>query len=177
MATNWNAVLSNINSLSDILAILRKVLAGLDGKADLTLIDEALDDIGNLKVDVDTAIEIINQAVLDFENTGGYITAANLAELNTITPSYDFQLARVEDSGDEYRWDPSATPSPAWEPTGKNWLNAAKDWANENPLFKPVRLDGTVPINTITKAGIYHIPTDVIAVTLGLPSGKMGSFI
>lgn len=42
MATNWNAVLANINNSSDILAILRKVLSLLDGKVDETTIDEVL---------------------------------------------------------------------------------------------------------------------------------------
>ncbi|MGM1003068.1 pyocin knob domain-containing protein [Acinetobacter haemolyticus] len=176
MATNWNAILSNANSLADILMILRKVLAGLDGKADITLIDEALDDIGNLKVDVDAAIEIINQAVLDFENTGGYITAANLAELNTITPSYDFQLARVEETGDEYRWDPAATPSPAWVPTGKNWLNAAKDYADANPNFKILNLTATDSLD-IRYEGHFNVPSSTIATALGAPENKAGVMI
>ncbi|HFX6477092.1 TPA: hypothetical protein ACIFD1_003395 [Acinetobacter baumannii] len=42
MATNWNAILANINNSSDILAILRKVLSLLDGKVDETTIDEVL---------------------------------------------------------------------------------------------------------------------------------------
>lgn len=172
MATNWNAILSNANSLADILMILRKVLAGLDGKADITLIDEALDDIGNLKVDVDAAIEIINQAVLDFENTGGYITAANLAELNTITPSYDFQLARVEETGDEYRWDPAATPSPAWVPTGKNWLAAV----NSNRLFKPflVPNDSTTLANDFRTQGWHIFRSATPAIAAGLPEPTAG---
>ena len=45
MATNWNAVLANINNASDILAILRKVLSLLDGKVDLTKIDEIIEEL------------------------------------------------------------------------------------------------------------------------------------
>ena len=156
MATNWNAILSNANSLNDILMILRKVLAGLDAKADITLIDEALDDIGDLKIDVDGAINTINQAILDFENTGGYVTAANFSELNLITPSYDFQLARVEDTGDEYRWDPSASPSPAWVPTGKNYIQYIMDIINQNLWFNPQKIVAGDDFNNITKQGVYY---------------------
>ncbi|QHI17055.1 hypothetical protein [Acinetobacter haemolyticus] len=64
-------------------------------------------------------------AIEKVENKGGYITAPNLTALNAIIPEYNHQVARNDETGDEYRWDPNATPTPAWVPTGKNWLNAA----------------------------------------------------
>ncbi|ENX58804.1 MULTISPECIES: hypothetical protein [Acinetobacter] len=63
MATNWNAVLSNANSLVDILVILRKVLAALDVKADLTTIDEAINEIQGFKDDVDAQIRIFSEVI------------------------------------------------------------------------------------------------------------------
>lgn len=137
--------------------ILRKVLAGLDAKADVTLIDEALDDIGNLKIDVDGAIDTINQAILDFENTGGYITAANFSELNLITPSYDFQLARAEDTGDEYRWNPAATPSPKWEATGRNYLQDSIDYTKGQ---LPVELVENLYNSANNTSNFYVRPAD-----------------
>ncbi|MFV5640726.1 sialidase family protein [Acinetobacter oleivorans] len=60
------------------------------------------------------------------ENRGGYISAPNLTALQAIMPSYNWQLARDDSTGNEYRWNPSATPTPQWEPTGRNYLNEAK---------------------------------------------------
>ncbi|MGV0885970.1 hypothetical protein V6760_03745 [Acinetobacter venetianus] len=177
MATNWNAILSNANSLNDILMILRKVLAGLDAKADVTLIDEALDDIGNLKIDVDGAIDTINQAILDFENTGGYITAANFSELNLITPSYDFQLARAEDTGDEYRWDTSASPSPAWIPTGRNYLQDAINYANTNAVFKPLLNPAEKNQNNVGYSVAYYSVAADITLANNFPVASTPTFV
>jgi len=60
-------------------------------------------------------------AIQKIENMGGYVSAASLTELNTRTPAFNYQLAQVQDTGLEYFWDPAATPSAAWKPTGKNW--------------------------------------------------------
>lgn len=67
MAANWNAILSNANSMADILIILRKVLAGLDAKADLTTINEAIAEIGDMKLDVDAGLKAINDALINFD--------------------------------------------------------------------------------------------------------------
>lgn len=48
MATNWNVIVSNANSLADILMILRKVLAGLDTKVDITEFDEILEHLNQV---------------------------------------------------------------------------------------------------------------------------------
>jgi len=42
MATNWNEILSNTNNLKDVLAILKKILALMNEKADASLINEAI---------------------------------------------------------------------------------------------------------------------------------------
>lgn len=70
------------------------------------------------------------KAIEKIENTGGYISAPTLAALNAIMPSYNYQLARVDATGDEYRWNPAATPTPLWEPTGRNFLNDSKVYAD-----------------------------------------------
>lgn len=98
-------------------------------------------------------------AIAAVENKGGYITTPTLAALSAIVPEFNHQVARVEESGDEYRWDPSATPLAKWVPTGKNWLNAAKDFANANANFNPIKI-GDVSLDTLIQVGIYFA-TDV----------------
>ncbi|MFX5848818.1 hypothetical protein ABTE47_07050, partial [Acinetobacter baumannii] len=75
------------------------------------------------------AYPTLPKAIEKIENTGGYISAPTLAVLNAIMPSYNYQLARVDATGDEYRWNPAATPTPLWEPTGRNFLNDSKAYA------------------------------------------------
>lgn len=104
-------------------------------------------------------------AIEKVENKGGYITAPNLAALNAIVPEYNHQVARNDETGDEYRWDPAATPSPAWVPTGKNWLNTTKNYTNvatgiifteENPLVNSVKLRINKAIKNIALRGDYN---------------------
>jgi len=70
-------------------------------------------------------------AIQKIENVGGYISAPNLSVLNAIMPLYNYQLARVEDTGDEYRWDPAVTPTPKWVSTGRNIKNDITLVAND----------------------------------------------
>lgn len=64
MATNWNAVLANINNSNDILAILKKILPLLDGKVDSTTIDEVIAQLNKIAEDgqitIEEALETIN---------------------------------------------------------------------------------------------------------------------
>lgn len=57
MATNWNAVLANVNNSADILAILRKVLSLLELKVDGTTIDEVLAQLEKVAADGQITIE------------------------------------------------------------------------------------------------------------------------
>lgn len=72
----------------------------------------------------------VAKAVEKFENTGGFISRATLAELNTTTPEYDYQLARVDATGDEYRWNPALTTTVKWEATGRNFLGESKAYTD-----------------------------------------------
>ncbi|HFF4572850.1 TPA: hypothetical protein ACGC5B_000561 [Acinetobacter baumannii] len=65
------------------------------------------------------------------ENRGGYISAPTLTALQAIVPSYNYQLARDDSTGDEYRWNPAATPAPKWEPTGRNFIKESKDYTDQ----------------------------------------------
>ncbi|WP_151822191.1 hypothetical protein [Acinetobacter oleivorans] len=63
MATNWNAVLANINNSNDILAILKKILPLLEGKVDVTTIDEVIAELNKMaadgKITIDEALATI----------------------------------------------------------------------------------------------------------------------
>ena len=74
------------------------------------------------------------KALEKVENIGGYISVPNLTVLNQIVPPYNFQVARLEDSADEYRWDPNATPTPHWVPTGKNYKTTLQQIAQDEVL-------------------------------------------
>lgn len=65
-------------------------------------------------------------AIQKFENTGGFISAPTLTALQAIVPTYDYQLARVDETGDEYRWNPALTTTVKWEPTGRNYIQDSK---------------------------------------------------
>ncbi len=71
------------------------------------------------------------------ENRGGYIGAPTLTALQAIVPSYNWQLARDDSTGDEYRWNPAASPDPKWEPTGRNYLKDAKSFAENAVVSAP----------------------------------------
>ncbi|WP_288406602.1 hypothetical protein [uncultured Acinetobacter sp.] len=141
MATNWDAILSNTNNLQDVLSILKKVLASLDIKADITTIDEALTLINSLDADVQEKLSDVTAAITKFNNTGGFISAPTLDALLAITPEYDYQVARVDATGDEYRWNIDALPEPTWEPTGRNFLDDSKNYTDQKVLqLEPVTL-------------------------------------
>ncbi|MBC70416.1 GDSL-type esterase/lipase family protein [Acinetobacter sp.] len=96
-------------------------------------------------------------AIASVENKGGYITIPNLTALNAIVPEFNHQVARNDETGDEYRWDPNAIPSAKWVPTGKNYLNDAKAYADENGMFKPKTYASAVDFNTLTTYGTHTL--------------------
>lgn len=69
-------------------------------------------------------------AIAKLESTGGLISAPTLTALQAITPEYDYQLARVDATGDEYRWNPALTTPVKWEETGRNFLSESKAYAD-----------------------------------------------
>ncbi|WP_391485645.1 SGNH/GDSL hydrolase family protein [Acinetobacter pittii] len=129
MATNWNAVLANINNASDILAILRKVLGLLDGKVDLTRIDEIIADIENMQISVDTALMNVNSALSEFDGQAQeaiqQVIAAGLmegfpteAELLATRPTEPKKYAKAEDTDIIWFWN-----KPTGSPDGNYWIS------------------------------------------------------
>jgi hypothetical protein len=106
--------------------------------------DEMLDpvDIANVKIDLEHIGEGGNEDKVvtpryglpykslpmvsrEAENRGGFISAPTLTALQAMMPSYNWQLGRDDSTGDEYRWNPDASPNPTWEPTGRNYIRDA----------------------------------------------------
>ncbi len=147
MATNWNAVLSNINSLSDILAILRKVLASLDSKVDLTKIDEIIADISTMQIYVDTALNNVNSSLSEFDTESQeaiqQVIAAGLmegfateAELLATRPNVLKKYAKAEDTDVIWFWNkPEGAPDGNyWTSTGLSELDRAKNYTDTKTL-------------------------------------------
>lgn len=102
-------------------------------------------------------------AIKKVENNGGYISAPTLADLNAIMPTYNHQVARVDATGDEYRWNPAATPTPKWEPTGRNFLNESKQYIDSKlPVIKALYS----PTNNFSNMYV-HVPDGVISASTG----------
>ncbi|WP_416696939.1 DUF1565 domain-containing protein [Acinetobacter oleivorans] len=143
MATNWNAILANINNASDILAILRKVLSLLDGKVDLTKIDEIINDITSMQTDVDTALTNVTSALSEFDTDAQeaieQVIAAGLmegftteAELLASRPTVLKKYAKAEDTDVIWFWNkPEGSPDGSyWVNTGLSELTQAKDYTD-----------------------------------------------
>ncbi|WP_343501201.1 SGNH/GDSL hydrolase family protein [Acinetobacter baumannii] len=143
MATNWNAVLANITNSADILAILRKVLGLLDGKVDLTKIDEIIEDITNMQTNVDTALANLNSALTEFDAESQeaiqQVIAAGLmegyateAELLATRPTEPKKYAKAEDTDVIWFWNkPEGAPDGNyWNSTGLSELARAKEYTD-----------------------------------------------
>lgn len=139
MATNWNAILANINNASDILAILRKVLSLLDGKVDLTRIDEIIEELTFMKSDVSTALGSVSSALnaFDIESQAAIqdVIASGLmegftteAELLASRPTVAKKYAKAEDTDVIWFWNkPEGSPDGNyWVSTGLSELDRAK---------------------------------------------------
>lgn len=157
MATNWNAVLANINNASDILAILRKVLGLLDGKVDLTRIDEIISDIENMQTNVETALINVTSALSEFDTHSQeaieQVIAAGLmegfnteAELLATRPTVAKKYAKAEDTDIIWFWNkPAGAPdSSYWTSTGQSELSRAKAYTDnlrDRVFFNAINTD------------------------------------
>lgn len=177
---NWNGILSNTRNLNDVLIILRKVLAQLSNKFDVTELDEiisklestnnlVLDDLGDLK----SALNSIN------EQGGWYKPYLTEVLLLADNPDVSFLVGKALDTKKTFAWERTsaegATPiTGIWHDTGLSELDQAKEFAESNAMFKPVRLTETDDRTLILEAGIYHVTTAEIATSLGLPEPARG---
>lgn len=191
MATNWNAVLANINNASDILAILRKVLGLLDGKVDLTKIDEIITDISNMQTNVDTALTNVSSALSEFDLESQeaiqQVIAAGLmegfateAELLATRPTVPKKYAKAEDTDVIWFWNkPEGSPDGNyWISTGLSEYNRAINYVDANGLFKaiPILSTNLTPAEQYTTKGWYLVGSATTATNMGLPSPSAGFF-
>lgn len=71
-----------------------------------------------------------------------YIVVNTLSELQAIVPSNNSYMARVNETGDEYRWNPALTTTVKWELTGRNFLSESKAYTDEKTLNKIEKIQG-----------------------------------
>lgn len=104
-------------------------------------------------------------AIAAVENKGGYISAPTLAALNGIMPTYNHQVGRTDDTGNEYRWNPAASPTPKWELTGRNFLNDAKSYVDvavgviftkDSPFVSSTRLRINKAVKNLSLSGDHN---------------------
>jgi hypothetical protein len=166
MATNWNAVLANINNASDILAILRKVLGLLDGKVDLTRIDEIIQDITNMETDVKSALENVNAALTDFDSESQeaiqQVIAAGLmegftteAELLVSRPTVLKKYAKAEDTDVIWFWN-----KPEGSPEGSYWNSTGLSDYSKSIKFTTEKTNEIINAFDIKKA----VDPDIISI-------------
>jgi lysophospholipase L1-like esterase len=101
----------------------------------------------------------LSKAVKKVENIGGLISAPTLTALNAIVPTYNFQVGQDDSTGNQYRWDPTATPTPKWVATGRNFTQDFQNFANANGMFKPKTYAAGVDFNTLTAYGTHTFLT------------------
>ena len=142
MATNWNEVLSNTNNLNDVLSILKKVLAGLEVKADSTTINEALQDIEGLKVDIGAEVENVNTALDQFQTQADEVIAqgfykgfATETALKASLPTVSEMRARADDTRKIWRWNRTSIEgvvpvTGTWTDTGLSDLDQSKNYTD-----------------------------------------------
>ncbi|MFP1135720.1 sialidase family protein [Acinetobacter baumannii] len=143
MATNWNTILAGITTNADILAILRKILALLDGKVDLTKIDEIMRDLESMQIGVDTALNDVLSALVEFDSASQealqQVIEAGLiegfeteAELLASRPTVLKKYAKAEDTKVIWFWNkPDGAPDGNyWTSTGLSELDQAKQYAD-----------------------------------------------
>ncbi|OBS04806.1 hypothetical protein BAX55_15995 [Acinetobacter baumannii] len=168
MATNWNAVLANITNSADILAILRKVLGLLDGKVDLTKIDEIIADISSMQMNVDSALASVNSALSEFDTESQeaiqQVIAAGLmegfateAELLATRPTVAKKYAKAEDTDIVWFWNkPAGSPSGNyWTSTGLSEYNRAINFALANKFFNPQAVVDPIDWNDLREEGFF----------------------
>ncbi|MDV8151905.1 pyocin knob domain-containing protein [Acinetobacter pittii] len=106
----------------------------------------------------------VPMVVEEIENKGGFISASSLSALQAITPTYNHQVGRDDSTGNEYRWDPAATP-PQWVATGRNSFKIA----TSSPA-------GNVHLNTLTTEAIYFQTVSANATTAnGYPTHALNT--
>ncbi|WP_288397134.1 hypothetical protein [uncultured Acinetobacter sp.] len=112
-------------------------------------------------------------AIAKLENTGGFISAPTLTALQAITPEYDYQLARVDATGDEYRWNPALTTTVKWEATGRNFLSESKaDATNKANAAKSQAITVSTKYSDLTKADKALASDPNVAMALSFKDGE-----
>lgn len=136
MATNWSNILSNANSLGDIFAILQKVLAALDIKADITTIQETIEEVAGIKIDVDATLSELNTSIDGLVQEGGFaVPFKTEADILSSKPTVLKMAAKALDTNKVWLWERTSAEgvlpvTGTWIDTGLSELDQAKQYAD-----------------------------------------------
>lgn len=177
------------NLMSDALADLNQSIVDAQSAAQ-TAIDATANNasivITNVSTDataaIDNAVLISNDAasradsaIQDlFENGGLPATPFSTYTEMTASALVDGSYALVANDNVVENNGYYQKRSGSWAYLKWNILSQVSSIVDANPLFKPMSLSTSSVVDSITDAGIYQVPANSIAVTLGLPSGLQG---
>ncbi|WP_407044406.1 SGNH/GDSL hydrolase family protein [Acinetobacter baumannii] len=154
----------------------------LDGKVDLTKIDEIIADISSMQANVDNALANVNSALSEFDIESQeaiqQVIAAGLmegfateAELLASRPAVLKKYAKAEDTDVIWFWNkPEGSPDGSyWTSTGLSEYNRAINYVNANPMFKDVPVVAGDNVNNFNKRGTYTLSAN-------LPVGQLANW-
>ena len=151
---NWNGILSNTRNLNDVLIILRKVLAQLSNKIDVTQIDEVIQNLEQTEKDVLDDLESLKSALNAINEQGGwykpYLTEEELLEDK---PDVSFLLAKALDTKKTWYWDGTT-----WTDTGLSELDQAIQYTDGeiSKSFDEIKSEiNNLSINSIMYSAFY----------------------
>lgn len=178
---NWNGILSNTRNLNDVLIILRKVLAQLSNKIDITQLDEVILNLETTNKLVLDDLEILKSALNSINEQGGwykpYLTEALLL---VDKPNVSFLVGKALDTKKTFAWTRISNDGEpivgSWEDTGLSELDQAINFANANGLFEPIVIpsSNTVKVDNFKTKGWYIVANATVATSMNLPTSTAG---
>ena len=96
--SNWNTVLSSTRNLNDVLIVLQKVLALLQNKADVTTIDEALNNLNSLDGQVSGGLQELITKLGEFDITSSAAIQEFQQQQDQIVGAAQSEISSLQDA-------------------------------------------------------------------------------
>lgn len=144
--------------------------AGLDAESLQTFISGS--DIEDVLTRLGKIYPTLAKLIRILMETGGWKAYETEAILLAATPLVNPSVGYAFDTKKLYLWNGTI-----WKDEGLSPLDLAKEFANANPLFKPVNLTADIDLNTIKKSGIYLAQNTVPSLAKNYPTTKAGTFL
>lgn len=131
----------------------------IDAQKDANSLDVFINgtDSESVKTRMNQEYPTLANAVRQVMETGGFEPFLTQAALLASVPTVPKKAAKAMDTKKVWYWNGSA-----WVDTGLSELDLAKNYADANPMFKPIRLLTGADLNTIG-SGYFIITSDSVA--------------